>query len=110
MTKAPRTLDDGRAPGEIPLSEIEAILEGRHTNLFAVLGLHKVGDVYRVRCFIPGAELVAELVQAKHGERVCVTACQNRLDLGQRDFARRSPIILRTRRFCHQALQISDAY
>lgn len=59
MTTAPKSPDDGRAPGEIPLSEIEAILEGRHSNPFAVLGLHKLPTGYHVRCFIPGAEEVA---------------------------------------------------
>ena len=59
MTTAPKSLDDGRAPGEIPLSEIEAILEGRHSDPFAVLGLHKLPTGYHVRCLIPGAEEVA---------------------------------------------------
>ena len=65
MKKSPR-VDDGRVPGEIPLSEIEAILEGRHTNPFAVLGLHKLGDAFRVRCFVPGAEAVTAPVSYTH--------------------------------------------
>lgn len=70
MTKSPRAQDDGRAPGEIPLSEIEAILAGRHSNPFAVLGLHKLGDKFRARCFIPGAEevTVLSLTGAELGE------------------------------------------
>ncbi|HEX2147401.1 MAG TPA: 1,4-alpha-glucan branching protein GlgB [Pseudorhizobium sp.] len=59
MTTSPTSADNGRAPGEIPLSEIEAILEGRHSNPFAVLGLHKLGTGFHARCFIPGAEAVA---------------------------------------------------
>jgi len=73
MTKSPSALDDGRAPGEIPLSEIEAILAGRHANPFAVLGLHKLGEKYRARCFIPGAEevTVLSLSGAELGELTC---------------------------------------
>src|SRR5690606_28917771 len=56
MKTSPKSADDGRAPGEIPLSEIEAILEGRHANPFAVLGIHKLSTGYHARCFIPGAE------------------------------------------------------
>ncbi|MFN7102745.1 MAG: 1,4-alpha-glucan branching protein GlgB [Pseudorhizobium sp.] len=58
MTRSPLVVDDGRAPGEIPSSEIEAILEGRHANPFAVLGIHQLPGGYHVRCFIPGAEAV----------------------------------------------------
>ena len=73
MTTSPRVLDDGRAVGEIPLSEIEAILDGRHTNPFAVLGLHKLKDGYRARCFIPGAEAVTviSLSGGELGELKC---------------------------------------
>ena len=61
MKRSPGALDDGRLPGEIPSSEIEAILAGRHANIFAVLGLHRVADHFRARCFIPGAEAVTAL-------------------------------------------------
>src|SRR5690606_32079768 len=59
MKRSPKSSDNGRAPGEIPLSEIEAILEGRHADPFAVLGIHKLSTGFHVRCFIPGAEDVA---------------------------------------------------
>jgi len=98
MTKAPRTLDDGRAPGEIPLSEIEAILEGRHTNLFAVLGLHKVGDVYRVRCFIPGAEAVT--ATALNGTELGELTCRHEAGYfeGIVSASQRQPVRYRARR------------
>ena len=62
MTKSPKELGETealaetRAPGEIPLSEIEAIINGKHTNPFAVLGVHQIGGGFMARCFIPGAE------------------------------------------------------
>ena len=36
-------------------AEIEAIVQGRHSNPFEVLGLHQQGKTWIVRCFVPGA-------------------------------------------------------
>ncbi|MBL8789446.1 MAG: 1,4-alpha-glucan branching enzyme, partial [Rhizobiales bacterium] len=36
-------------------AEIEAIVQGRHSNPFEVLGLHQHGKQWIVRCFVPGA-------------------------------------------------------
>ncbi|MFT3670809.1 1,4-alpha-glucan branching protein GlgB [Aestuariivirga sp.] len=35
--------------------EIEAIVQGRHSNPFEVLGLHHSGKTWIARCFVPGA-------------------------------------------------------
>ncbi|WP_244488264.1 1,4-alpha-glucan branching protein GlgB [Devosia sp. Root436] len=39
--------------------EVEAIVNGRHPNPFAFLGLHEVGGQWVLRAFIPHAELVS---------------------------------------------------
>ena len=38
--------------------EAEAIVTGRHENVFAVLGLHEMDQGFVARCFLPGAEAV----------------------------------------------------
>jgi 1,4-alpha-glucan branching enzyme len=38
--------------------EVEAIVNGRHGNAFAFLGLHQVGNDWVLRCFIPHAQSV----------------------------------------------------
>ncbi len=44
--------------GALPAGTIEAIVEGRHADPFAVLGLHDVDGTPVVRAFVPGAETV----------------------------------------------------
>lgn len=47
-------------------ADIDAILESRHWDPFAVLGVHAVGDTYVARCFLPGAaEVTAETLSGK---------------------------------------------
>ncbi len=38
--------------------EIQAIVDGKHADPFKVLGLHKFGDLWIARCFVPGADIV----------------------------------------------------
>ncbi len=46
--------------------EIRAIIDGLHTDPFAVMGLHEIDGGFQVRCFIPGAESVeAETIGGK---------------------------------------------
>ena len=46
--------------------DIDAILESRHWDPFAVLGLHAAGDGFIARCFLPGAaEVTAETLSGK---------------------------------------------
>ncbi|EPE95332.1 1,4-alpha-glucan branching protein GlgB [Rhizobium grahamii] len=59
--KTPKATPEVRLPWEISADEIAAILAGSHSNPFAVLGVHKSGDVYVARCFIPGAEEVTAM-------------------------------------------------
>ena len=47
-------------------TDIDAILDGRHWDPFAVLGPHAVGDRYVTRCFLPGAaEVTAETLSGR---------------------------------------------
>jgi 1,4-alpha-glucan branching enzyme len=43
---------------EADSTEVEAIVEGRHADPFAILGLQQVGDIWVARTFIPFAERV----------------------------------------------------
>jgi len=45
-------------PRALPAGTIDAIVEGRHADPFAVLGLHEGGGKFVVRAFVPGAETV----------------------------------------------------
>ncbi len=45
-------------PGALPSGTIDAIVEGRHADPFAVLGLHEDDGALVVRAFVPGAETV----------------------------------------------------
>ena len=42
----------------VPAATVEAIVEGRHDDPFAVLGVHEAGGAVVVRAFVPGAESV----------------------------------------------------
>jgi 1,4-alpha-glucan branching enzyme len=46
-------------PGALPSGTIDAIVEGRHADPFAVLGPHDVDGKVVVRAFVPGADTVA---------------------------------------------------
>ncbi|MGO4436981.1 1,4-alpha-glucan branching protein GlgB [Rhizobium sp. RAF56] len=60
MTKSTQT-DDGGATGTIPATEMASIVEGTHTNPFAVLGVQRAARGFVARCFIPGAEAVTAM-------------------------------------------------
>ena len=49
-------------------TELNALVEGRHTNPFAVLGLHKSGRGRVVRTYQPGARSV-DLVE-RNGDKI----------------------------------------
>lgn len=59
--KTPKAGPEVKLPWEISADEIAAILAGSHSNPFAVLGVHKSGEHYVARCFIPGAEEVTAM-------------------------------------------------
>ncbi|MDM9625768.1 1,4-alpha-glucan branching protein GlgB [Rhizobium sp. S152] len=59
--KTPKAGPEVKRPWEIAADEIAAILAGSHFNPFAVLGVHKSGEHYVARCFIPGAEEVTAM-------------------------------------------------
>jgi 1,4-alpha-glucan branching enzyme len=43
------------AKWKVPLPAVDAIVAGRHSNPFEVLGLHQHGKQWIARCFVPGA-------------------------------------------------------
>jgi 1,4-alpha-glucan branching enzyme len=50
-----------RKPESLSPLDIDAIVSGRHSNPFSVLGLHQKGKDWLARCFVPGAtSVVAE--------------------------------------------------
>jgi 1,4-alpha-glucan branching enzyme len=44
------------AAGELSNAEVQAIVDGRHGDVFAVLGVHKAGKGFCARAFVPDAE------------------------------------------------------
>ncbi|MEZ2128369.1 MULTISPECIES: 1,4-alpha-glucan branching protein GlgB [unclassified Sinorhizobium] len=59
--KKPKSATEGAPSGEISADEIAAILNGSHSDPFAVLGVHEASEGFVARCFIPGAEAVTAL-------------------------------------------------
>ena len=57
-----------RAPTPLPDAVVAAIVEGRHGDPFAVLGLHEERGACVVRAFVPGADTVD--VETRDGEPV----------------------------------------
>lgn len=53
----------------IDQNDVNDLIMGRHTNPFAVLGLHEVGGKLTLRAFVPGAESV-DAVDAKTGRKI----------------------------------------
>ncbi len=51
-------------------SDVYALLEARHSNPFAVLGPHAVGDGWAVRAILPGAKEVAVVEPGGDGDRI----------------------------------------
>ena len=53
----PAGRSDGRShAGSLPAATIDAIVEGRHADPFAVLGIHEADGGIVVRAFVPGAD------------------------------------------------------
>ena len=66
MTASPKTGTTGGPSELLAKADIDAILESRHWDPFAVLGLHAAGEGYVARCFLPGAaEVTAETLSGK---------------------------------------------
>jgi 1,4-alpha-glucan branching enzyme len=66
MGKPPKPSEATSDPVALAPEEIRAIIDGLHTDPFAVMGLHELDDGFLVRCFIPGAESVeAETIGGK---------------------------------------------
>ncbi|MEW9614134.1 1,4-alpha-glucan branching protein GlgB [Shinella sp. S4-D37] len=66
MTATPKNGTTGGPSGLLAKADIDAILESRHWDPFAVLGLHAAGDGHVARCFLPGAtEVTAETLSGK---------------------------------------------
>ena len=66
MTAPPKKGTTEQPSDLLAKADIDAILESRHWDPFAVLGLHEAGDKYVARCFLPGAaEVTAETLAGK---------------------------------------------
>jgi 1,4-alpha-glucan branching enzyme len=66
MTAPPKKGTTEQPSELLAKTDIDAILESRHWDPFAVLGLHASGDKYITRCFLPGAATVtAETLTGK---------------------------------------------
>ena len=61
--------------GALPQAAIDAVVEGRHADPFAVLGVHDAGGAAVVRAFVPGAQTV-EAVDAD-GAPLAPLACRH---------------------------------
>ena len=58
-----------RAAPPLPADAVAAIVEGRHGDPFAVLGLHEADGACVVRAFVPGADTVdVETRDGDHAE------------------------------------------
>jgi len=57
-TPSPLPADDAGHRGALAADEVAAIVEGRHRDPFAVLGLHEDDGTCTVRAFVPGAATV----------------------------------------------------
>ena len=97
-----------RAAGA-PLSDdvANAIVEGRHRDPFAVLGIHKRGDGLVLRTFVPGAERVDAVNLA--GKRIVRLARRHAAGLFEGAIARREPYRLRATRGADQWI-VDDPY
>ncbi|MDX3976543.1 1,4-alpha-glucan branching protein GlgB [Shinella sp.] len=66
MTAPPKKGTTDQPSELLAKADIDAILESRHWDPFAVLGPHPAGDKFIVRCFLPGAaEVTAETLAGK---------------------------------------------
>ncbi|WP_439617536.1 1,4-alpha-glucan branching protein GlgB [Shinella sp.] len=66
MTAPPKKGTTDQPSELLAKADIDAILESRHWDPFAVLGPHPAGDKYIARCFLPGAaEVTAETLAGK---------------------------------------------
>ena len=66
MTAPPKKGTTEQPSELLAKADIDGILEGRHWDPFAVLGLHASGNTFIARCFLPGAsEVVVETLSGK---------------------------------------------
>jgi 1,4-alpha-glucan branching enzyme len=66
MTAPPKKGTTDQPSELVAKADIDAILEGRHPDPFALLGLHEEGGAFVTRCFLPGAtEVTAETLAGK---------------------------------------------
>ena len=96
MTHGPRPAET--APGFLRPEEIDALLSGRHTDPFAVLGLHKKGEHFYERCFVPGAEAVEAFTLSGQPVGTLERVHPEGFFCGQVSSHRREPLRLEARR------------
>jgi 1,4-alpha-glucan branching enzyme len=90
-------------------SDVEAVVEGRHKNPFAVLGLQSAGKGFVARCFIPHAEFVTAFTLA--GKEVGELARRHEAGFfeGKLAIRKRQPIRYRARNTSGE-WWVADAY
>ncbi len=81
------------APLTLSADVAQALVEGRHRDPFAVLGIHRVGRTFAVRAFVPGAASL-EVVDAE-GAVLATLACTHPYGLFEGALTKRVPYRLR---------------
>src|SRR5512137_1800060 len=94
-------------PGALPAGVIDAIVEGRHADPFAILGLHEAAGAFVVRAFVPGAETVDAVT--RDGELIAHLACRHEAGFFEGEVPLRAAYRLRAAN-PHGVWTVDDAY
>jgi len=93
--------------GPASAADVTAIVEGRHADPFAVLGIHASGAGYAIRAFVPGAETLEAL--ARDGEPLLRLTRRSDAGFFEGTAARRVQYVLRATRGGETWI-VDDAY
>ena len=99
--------DTARARLTLTPGDVQAIVEGRHRDPFAVLGMHDAADAVVVRALVPGAERVE--VVTREGASLGTLRRRHAEGLFEGKVARRARYLLRAARG-KDAWTVDDAY
>jgi 1,4-alpha-glucan branching enzyme len=92
-TPSPAPTDGAGDRGALTAAEVAAIVEGRHHDPFAVLGLHEIDGRCRVRAFVPGAATVDAVT--REGDFLARLSRRHAEGLFEGTLVRREPYRLR---------------
>ena len=109
MGKTPMPPEADNEPVKLAPEEIRAIIDGLHTDPFAVMGLHELDGKFFVRCLVPGAEEIqAESIGGQVlGKLDCLDP--DGFFAGYVALSQRQPILYRARRGDNE-WTVVDAY